>query len=110
MSERQDPDTFIDEVDQLRDELVYTDKVIHDDSILEITLEGLTDEYVHMKCSAETENDFSFDQTVVATRMRDMYANRRIMRDGPSRKVKRRESAMITCKQVDGKIIFHGTQ
>ena len=46
LTEGQGPDIFINEVYSLRDELVYMGEVFNDDSILDIVLEGLTDEYL----------------------------------------------------------------
>ena len=40
MSEGQDPDVFINEVNHLRDELVFMGEVINDDSTLDIVLGG----------------------------------------------------------------------
>ena len=102
MSEGQDPDIFINEVNHLRDELVYMGEVFNDDSILDIVLEGLTDDYVQIKYSAEADNDFSLDQAVIT--MRNMYANR-VMRNGPSRKAKGRESAMVTTSTSSAVVI-----
>ena len=45
MTDGQDPDVFLNEVYYLRDELVDMGEVFSDDSILDIVLEGLTDEY-----------------------------------------------------------------
>ena len=93
MTEGQDPDIFINEVNHLRDELVFMGEVIDDDSILDFVLEGLSDDCVQIKYSAEADNDFSLDKAVIT--MRNMYANR-VTRNGPSRKAKGRESAMAT--------------
>ena len=49
MSEEQDPDTFINEVYGLRDELLYVGEVFNDGSILDIEVEGLTDKYLQIK-------------------------------------------------------------
>ena len=49
-------------------------KVFNDDSILDIVLEGLTDEYLQIKYSAEADNDFTFHQAVIT--MSSMHANR----------------------------------
>ena len=85
------------------DELVDMGEVFNDDSILDIVLEGLTDEYLQKKYSAEADDDFTLDRAVIT--MRNMHANR-AMRNGPSRKSKGREpatvvtstpSAVVTC-------------
>ena len=92
MTDGQDPDVFINDVYYLRDELVDMGEVFNDDSILDIVLEGLSDEYLQIKYSAEADDDFTFDRAVIT--MRNMYANR-AMRNGPLRKAKGRESAMV---------------
>lgn len=80
MSEGQDPDIFINEANHLRDEMMYMGEVSNDDRISDVVLEGLTDDYVQIKYSAEAENDFSLEQAVIT--MRNMYA-KRVMRNGP---------------------------
>ena len=61
MTDGQDQDVFVNEVYYLRDELVDMGEVSNDDSILDIVLEGLTDEYLQIKYSAEADDDFTFD-------------------------------------------------
>ena len=80
------------EVYCLRDELVCMGEVFTDNNILDIVLQGLTDERFQMKYSVKVEDDFTLDRVVIT--MRNMYANRS-MRNGPSRKAKGRESAMV---------------
>ena len=92
MTDGQDPDVFKNEAYYLRDELVDMGEVFNDDSILDIVLEKLTDEYLKIKCSAEADDDFTLDRAVIT--MRNIYANR-AMRNGPLRKAKGRESAMV---------------
>ena len=92
MTEGQDPDFFKDEVYYLHHELVYIGEVFNDDSILDIVLEGLTDEYLQIKYSAEADDDFTLDRAAIT--MLNIYANRAV-RNGPSRKAKGRESAMV---------------
>ena len=89
MTDGQDPDVFVNEVYYLRDELVNMGEVFNDDSIV---LEGLTDEHLQIKYSAEADDDFTLDRAVIT--MRNMYANR-AMQNGPLRKAKGRESAMV---------------
>ena len=94
MSEGQDPGVLMNEVNHLRgNQLVFMGEVINDDSILGIVLERLTDDCVQIKYCAETVIDLSLDQAVIT--MRNMSANS-VMRNGPSRKAKGRESAMAT--------------
>ena len=92
MTDGQDPDIFINKVFYLRDELVDMGEVFNDDSILDMVLEGLTDEYLQIKYSAEADDDFTLDRAVI--KIRNMYANR-AMRNGPLRKAIGRESAMV---------------
>ena len=92
MTDGQDPDVFINEVYYLRDESGDMGEVFNDDSILDIVLEGLTDEYLQIKYSAEADNDFTLDRAVITRR--NMYANR-AMRNGSLRKAKGRKSAMV---------------
>ena len=75
------------------DELVEMGEVIDDDSLLDIVLEGLTDDYLQIKYNAEAHDSFMQDDAIYA--MRNMHANR-IAKHGPSRKQKGRESAMVT--------------
>ena len=56
-------------------------------------LEELTDEYLQIKYNAEADDDFTLDRAVII--MHTMYANR-AMRNGPSRKAKGRESAIVS--------------
>ena len=92
MTDVQDPGVFINEVYYLRDELVDMGEIFNDDSILGIVMEGHTDEYLQIKHSAEADDDFTLDRTVIT--MRNMYANR-AMRNGHFQKAKGRESAMV---------------
>ena len=78
----QDLDVFINEVYYLRDELVDMGEIFNDDSTLDIVLEGLTDEYLQIKYSAEANDDLTLDRAVIT--MRNMYENR-AMRNGPLR-------------------------
>ena len=92
MTDGQDPDVFKNEVYYLRDDLVDMGEVFNDDSILDIVLEGLTDEFLQIKYIAEADDDLTLDRAVIT--MRNLYANR-AMQNGPLRKVKGRESAMV---------------
>ena len=47
-------------------------EVFNDDRKLDIVLEGLTDEYLQIKYSAEADDDFTLDRAVIT--MRNMYA------------------------------------
>ena len=67
-------------------------EVFNDDSIFQIVLEGLTDEYLQIQHSAEADDGFTLDRAVTTTR--NMYPNR-AMRNGALRKAKWRESSMV---------------
>ena len=67
-------------------------EVFSDDSILDIMMERLTDEFLKAKYGAETDDDITLHQAVIT--VCNMYANR-AMRNGPWRKEKRRESDMV---------------
>ena len=47
-------------------------EVFNDDSIVDIVLEGLTDEYLQIEYSAEADDGFTLDRAVLT--MRSMYA------------------------------------
>ena len=68
MTDGKDPDVFINEVYYLRDELADMGEVFDDDSLLGIVLEGLTDEYLQIKYSAEADDDFTLDRAVITMR------------------------------------------
>ena len=76
-----------------RHEFVGMGEVIKDDSLLDIVLEGLTDDYYRIKYNAEADDSFTLAKAVHA--MRNMHASR-IAKHGPSRKQSGRESAMVT--------------
>ena len=92
MTDGQDPDIFINEVYYPRDELVGMGAVFNDDIILSMVLEGLTDEKLYKKYRAEADDDFTLHRAGIT--MRNMYA-KGAMRNGPSRKAKERESAVV---------------
>lgn len=48
----QDPDVFVNGIDHVRDGLVEMGEVINDESLLDIVLEGLTDDYFQIYSSA----------------------------------------------------------
>ena len=81
MTNGQDPTVCINEVYNLRYELVGKGEVVNDDKLLDIALQRPTDEYMHIKYSAETDNYFTLNRAMVT--MRNMYANR-AMRNEPS--------------------------
>ena len=83
---------FINEVYYLRDELVDMGEVFNDDTMLDMVLEGLTDEYLKKKKNALRQMMTTHSTELVT--MRNMHANR-AMRNKPLRKAKGRESAMV---------------
>ena len=78
-------------------------EVFNDDSILDIVVEELTDEYLHMKYSAEADDDFTLDRAGMT--MRNVYANRAML-NGPLQNTKGRESAMVVTSTPSAVLIF----
>ena len=89
-SDGQDPDVFINEIYHLRYELVEMGEVINDDSLLDIVLEGLTDDYLQIKYNAEADDSFTLDKTLYT--MRNVHANR-ILRSNKTRAFEKAEGA-----------------
>ena len=97
-----DPDVFVNEIYHLRDELVEMGEVINDHSLVDIVLEGLTDNSLQIKYNAEADYSFTLDKAIYT--MRNMPANRiAIHGQGPSTKHKGHESAMVTTFSKKGK-------
>ena len=48
----------------LRDELVEMGEVINDDSLPDIVLEGLTDDYLQIKYNTEADDSFTLDKAI----------------------------------------------
>ena len=71
MTNGQESYIFINEVYYVRDELLGN--LFNDDSILDIVLEGLTDEYLQKKYSTEADDEVTLDRAVIT--MRNMYDN-----------------------------------
>ena len=67
-------------------------EVFNGDTMLDIRLEGLADEYLQLKYSDEADDDFILDQAVMI--LPRMYANR-TMRNGPSPNANGLESAIV---------------
>ena len=67
-------------------------EVFNNDSKLDIVLVGLSHEHLQLKYSAEADDDFTLDRAVITTR--NMDANT-AMQNGPMRKAKGRESAIV---------------
>ena len=82
MSDAQDPDVFIKEIYHLRDELVEMGEVIDDHSLVDIVLEGLTDNSLQIKYNAEADYSFTLDKAIYT--MRNMHANRCLLYTSPS--------------------------
>ena len=92
MPDGQNPDVFVNEVYYFGDKLVDMEEVFNDDSILNIVLERLTDEYPQIQFSTEADDDFTLDRHV--TTMRNVYPTI-AMQNRPLQTAKRRESAMV---------------
>ena len=91
MPEGQDPDVFFQELFSVRNELKTMGRIVDDDEILGIILNGLPEEYSQVKLLAESQNDF--DLNAAMDTMRNMYGNRDAA-NGLSRIAKGRSSAM----------------
>ena len=53
---------------EVRDELVEMGEVINDDRLLDVVLEGLTDDYLQIKYNSEADDSFTLDKAIVYTR------------------------------------------
>ena len=91
MPEGQDPDVFFQELFSVRNELKTMGRIVDDDEILGIILNGLPEEYSQVKLLAESQNDF--DLIAAMDTMRNMYGNRDAA-NGLPRIAKGRSSAM----------------
>ena len=65
-----------------------------------IVSEGLTDDYLQVKYNGEADKSFTLDKSIY--KMRNMHANR-IAKHGSSKKLKGRESTMVTTYNKKGK-------
>lgn len=63
-TEGQDPDAFINDLYHIRDELVEICEVISDDNLLDIVLEGVTDDCNQIKYNAEADDTFTLDDAI----------------------------------------------
>ena len=88
----QDPDAFLHDMTELRDELQLLGSPIPDDQFLNIILDCLPEQlYSGIKYEAETKEDLTLEQAVYT--MRNLYINRK-EESGTSRAAKGRSSAM----------------
>lgn len=92
MDDDQDPDTFLQDLSELRDELREMGTIFNDNQILDIILQRLPDLYSGIKYEAETKDDFDLEHAMYT--MRNLYANRKAL-GGFSRSAKGRSSAMV---------------
>ena len=101
MRPNQNPDEYISESFQQRDELEHIGESFTEGRILDITLEGLSDEYKPIRFAAERDLEISLKE--IETAMRNMYANRGGRGDGStfSRK-KGCQSAMMASSGFKG--------
>ncbi|CAM9542979.1 unnamed protein product, partial [Sphacelaria rigidula] len=74
MSPGQDPDVFLAQVFQLRDELVHIGEPISDERLTNIIVKDLTSEYGQIKYNAERDPDFGIGE--IESTLRNMYAKR----------------------------------
>ena len=74
MSDGQDPDVFINEIYHLLDELIEMGEVTNDDSLLDIVLEGLSDDDLQIMCNAEAYDSFTLGKAIYP--MHNMHSNR----------------------------------
>eukprot|EP00903_Cladosiphon_okamuranus_P018846 g17334.t1 len=92
MDVEQDPDAFMHDMTELRDELQLLGSPIPDDQFLNIILDCLPEQlYSGIKYEAETKEDLTLEQALYT--MRNLYINRK-EESGTSRAAKGRSSAM----------------
>ncbi len=89
----QDPDAFMHDMSELRDELQLLGSPIPDDQFMNIILDCLPAQlYSGIKYEAETREDLTLEQALYT--MRNLYINRK-EESGSSRSAKGRSSAMV---------------
>lgn len=74
MSPKQDPDQYMKEVHQLRDEVEHIGETFSETRIMYLILEGLTDDYEQIRFAAERDPDISLKEIEVT--IRNMYVDR----------------------------------
>lgn len=74
MPQEQHPDVFLEQVYQLRDELVHMGEVISEERLTGMVIEGTIGDYDQIKYNTERDPDFSIAD--IESTMRNMYSNR----------------------------------
>ena len=101
MTPNQHPDEYLTQVFQQRDELEHISETFTEARILDIILEGLSDEYEPIRFVAERDPEISLKEIEIT--MRNMYANRITRGDGSTfSREKGRESAMTASSGFKG--------
>ena len=80
MTRNQDPDQYLTQVFQQRDELEHIGETFTEARMLDIILEDLSDEYEPIRFAAEQDPEISLKTNGI--KMRKMYANRVARGDG----------------------------
>ncbi|CAM9968340.1 unnamed protein product, partial [Sphacelaria rigidula] len=102
MSAGQDPDEVLTKIFELRDQLVYMGEPISDETLTDIVVEGLTDDYDRVKYDAERGPDLSISDIEVT--LRNMYANRLARGILGNKGLRGRESAMVAALPPDSSL------
>eukprot|EP00752_Nemacystus_decipiens_P017171 g15384.t1 len=90
----QDPDAFMHDMTELRDELTLLGSPIPDDQFMNIILDCLPEQlYSGIKYEAETKEDLTLEQALYT--MRNLYINRKDENASSLRSAKGRSSAMV---------------
>ena len=92
MRPNQDPDEYLTEVFQQRDELEHIGESFTEPRILDIILEGLSNEYEPIRFAAERDPEISLKEIQIT--MGNMYANR-VARDDGSTFLRRRDASQL---------------
>ncbi|CAM9942141.1 unnamed protein product, partial [Ascophyllum nodosum] len=101
MTPNQDPDESLAQVFQQRDELEHIGETFTKARMLDIILEGLSDEYESIRFAAERDPEISLEEIKIT--MRNMYANRVARGDGSTfSREKERQSAMTAALGFKG--------
>ncbi|CAM9980923.1 unnamed protein product, partial [Sphacelaria rigidula] len=98
MSQGEDPDVFLSNIYQIKDELNNMNESVSDERLTDIIIEGLADDYSQIKYDAERDPDLSLSQ--IESTMRNSYVNR-LARGKSARKPVGRESAMYASSPLD---------
>ena len=75
MENDQDPDSYFNDMAELRDELEALGTTYNDNQILAVILDGLPEKYSGIKYEADTRDDFDLERAKYT--MRNIYSNRK---------------------------------